>query len=161
VANVTRLDDLITLLVPFLVEEAHTRPDLASIIVGLLLQQVDNIGGDWLTKEVTYDLVTSIFGQTIHQFVESFVESQTTIKAFIGHLDKLTGWLSQQDGEGEEISGFRANKMDGSEDARQKANEFIKGNQHDIAYVIRNCWTEMLARSLGHIIILVHFRSKR
>jgi hypothetical protein len=26
---------------------------------------------------------------------------------------------------------------------------------------IRNCWTEMLARSLGHIIILVHFRSKR
>jgi hypothetical protein len=22
---------------------------------------------------------------------------------------------------------------------------------------IRNCWTEMLARSLGHIIILVHF----
>jgi hypothetical protein len=24
---------------------------------------------------------------------------------------------------------------------------------------IRNCWTEMLARSLGHIIILVHFRS--
>jgi hypothetical protein len=27
--------------------------------------------------------------------------------------------------------------------------------------VIRNCWTEMLARSLGHIIILVHFRSKR
>jgi hypothetical protein len=27
--------------------------------------------------------------------------------------------------------------------------------------IIRNCWTEMLARSLGHIIILVHFRSKR
>jgi diketogulonate reductase-like aldo/keto reductase len=27
--------------------------------------------------------------------------------------------------------------------------------------LIRNCWTEMLARSLGHIIILVHFRSKR
>jgi hypothetical protein len=26
---------------------------------------------------------------------------------------------------------------------------------------IRNCWTEMLAQSLGHIIILVHFRSKR
>jgi hypothetical protein len=26
---------------------------------------------------------------------------------------------------------------------------------------IRNCWTEMLARLLGHIIILVHFRSKR
>jgi hypothetical protein len=26
---------------------------------------------------------------------------------------------------------------------------------------IRNCWTEMLARSLGRIIILVHFRSKR
>jgi hypothetical protein len=26
---------------------------------------------------------------------------------------------------------------------------------------IRNCWTEMLARSLGHIILLVHFRSKR
>jgi hypothetical protein len=26
---------------------------------------------------------------------------------------------------------------------------------------IRNCWTEMLARSLGHIIKLVHFRSKR
>jgi hypothetical protein len=25
---------------------------------------------------------------------------------------------------------------------------------------IRNCWTEMLARSLDHIIILVHFRSK-
>jgi hypothetical protein len=33
----------------------------------------------------------------------------------------------------------------------------------DQAYIqlIRNCWTEMLARSLGHIIILVHFRSKR
>jgi hypothetical protein len=30
-----------------------------------------------------------------------------------------------------------------------------------IALIIRNCWTEMLARSLGHIIILVHFRSKR
>jgi hypothetical protein len=28
-------------------------------------------------------------------------------------------------------------------------------------YTIRNCWTEMLARSLCHIIILVHFRSKR
>jgi hypothetical protein len=27
--------------------------------------------------------------------------------------------------------------------------------------VIHNCWTEMLAQSLGHIIILVHFRSKR
>jgi hypothetical protein len=25
-------------------------------------------------------------------------------------------------------------------------------------YIIHNCWTEMLARSLGHIIILVHFR---
>jgi hypothetical protein len=28
-------------------------------------------------------------------------------------------------------------------------------------FFIRSCWTEMLARSLGHIIILVHFRSKR
>jgi hypothetical protein len=28
-------------------------------------------------------------------------------------------------------------------------------------FLIRNCWTEMLARSQGHIIILVHFRSKR
>jgi hypothetical protein len=27
--------------------------------------------------------------------------------------------------------------------------------------LIHNCWTEMLARSLCHIIILVHFRSKR
>jgi hypothetical protein len=33
--------------------------------------------------------------------------------------------------------------------------------QAGIYISIRNCWTEMLARSLGHIIILVHFRSKR
>jgi hypothetical protein len=36
------------------------------------------------------------------------------------------------------------------------------GKSINLKYIyIRNCWTEMLARSQGHIIILVHFRSKR
>jgi hypothetical protein len=29
-----------------------------------------------------------------------------------------------------------------------------------VGHPVRDCWTEMLARSLDHIIILVHFRSK-
>jgi hypothetical protein len=37
----------------------------------------------------------------------------------------------------------------------------LKNSYTKVYYFIRNCWTEMLARSLGHIIILVHFRSKR